>query len=152
MFLDEPPRTPAAQRLYDDDLARDGYVMNLTHVWAHVPAAHAGLTVLLDDQARAAGLTDRDRGVLVCAVASTLGDSYCSLAYGGRLACWADERTSVAVLTGDDDALAERDRALATWARRLARDPNGTTPQDVEALRAVGLDDRQVAAPPCTSR
>lgn len=26
--------------MYDDDLADEGYVMNLTRVWAHDPAAH----------------------------------------------------------------------------------------------------------------
>lgn len=146
MFLTEPAATPAVQQMYDDDLAGDGYVMNLTRVWAHVPAAYDGLTALLADQARTAGLTDRDRGVLVSALASTLGDAYCSLAYGGRLARWADERTAVAVLSGADDGLSDRDRTLAAWARQVARDPNGTTAADVAALRAVGFDDRQVAA------
>ena len=50
------------------------------------------------------------------------------------------------MLTGDDDRLDDRERALARWARQVARDPNGTTAADVEALRAVGYDDGQVHA------
>ena len=45
-----------------------------------------------------------------------------------------------------DRGLDDRERALARWARRVARDPNGTTAQDVDALRAVGYDDGQVQA------
>ena len=41
------------------------------------------------------------------------------------------------VLRGVDDELDERERLLAAWARRLAGDPNGTTPADVDALRAA---------------
>ena len=78
--------------------------------------------------------------------ASAMGDSYCSLAWGNRLAGASDADVAAAVLAGDDSGLDDRERALARWARRVARDPNGTTAQDVEALRAVGYDDGQVQA------
>ena len=145
-FLSEPEPTAATRALYAGDQERVGYVMNLSRMWAHQPAAHDILFDLVDDMATAAGLSFRDRGLLISAAASTMGDSYCSLAWGNRLAGAADGAIAAGVLTGDDDALDDRERALTRWARQVARDPNGTTATDVEALRDVGYDDGQVQA------
>ena len=35
---------------------------------------------------------------------------------------------------------------MAAWARKVARDPNATTPADIQALRDAGLDDGQIFA------
>ena len=94
----------------------------------------------------AAGLSFKDRGILIAAAASTLGDPYCSLAWGNKLAGESDGEVAASVLRGEDQGLDERERALARWARAVARDPNGTTPAHVETLRAVGYDDGQVLA------
>ena len=145
-FLSEPEESAAQRKLYDDDLAGDGYVWNVSRLWGHQPAAQEGLFDLMGDMVRAAGLTNRQRGILVAAVASTLGDSYCSLAYGRKLTAWADVETAAGVLTGDDSVLDEGERALARWARQVARDPNGTTAEDVQALRDAGFDDAAIVA------
>ena len=39
-----------------------------------------------------------------------------------------------------------QEKALATWARKVAKDPNATTPADIQALRDAGLDDGQIFA------
>jgi len=58
------------QRLYDDDLCGDGYVMNLTRVWAaHDPGLLDRLHDLMGHAAR--DLSFRDRGVLVSATAGS---------------------------------------------------------------------------------
>jgi alkylhydroperoxidase family enzyme len=143
-FLAEPDPTDEVRTMYDDDVAGDGYVMNLTRVWAHDPPTHDALAGLLGSCADLAGLSFRDKGVLVSACASTIGDAYCSLAWGHRLAGEVGADVAVGVLTGDDSGLDDRERTLAAWARRVARDPNGATAAEVEALRAVGYDDRQI--------
>jgi uncharacterized peroxidase-related enzyme len=145
-FVDPPPITPDVQAMYDADQADRGYVMNLTKVWAHQPATKQGLMDLLAQCAEAGGLTMRQRAILVTAAASTLGDSYCCLAWGGTLAEEADAEIAASVLRGDDAALDTTERALARWARQLARDPNATTAADVEGLREAGFDDAQVFA------
>lgn len=146
-FLSDPDPHPAVSAMLDADRAEQGFVMNLTRVWAHQPDVHSAYVALVTTAAEAAGLSFRDRGVLVTALASTVGDAYCSIAWGGRLAAEAgDPAVPVAVLTGSDDGLDERERALAAWARAVARDPAGTTRGDVDRLRAVGLDDAQVVA------
>ncbi|GAA2742181.1 hypothetical protein GCM10009868_11160 [Terrabacter aerolatus] len=145
-FLTEPALSPEIQALFDSDIADHGYVMNLTRVWAQAPSAKVGLFALLADMAQLAGLTFRQRGVLVAATAGTIGDAYCSLAWGTRLASAAGDEVADAVLRGDDSALDAADLALARWARTVARDPNATTPADLEPLRAAGFDDRQIFA------
>ena len=35
---------------------------------------------------------------------------------------------------------------MAAWARKVAKDPNATTPADIRALRDCGLDDGQIFA------
>jgi uncharacterized peroxidase-related enzyme len=145
-FLEEPTPSPQAQELFDQDLAEDGFVSNLTRVWAHQPDALKRLFALMSDVFEASGLTLRQRGILVIAAASTLGDAYCSLAWGGKLALASDPALAAGVLTGDDAGLTAQEKAIADWARRVARDPNATTPADVQALRDCGLDDGQIFA------
>jgi uncharacterized peroxidase-related enzyme len=90
-------------------------------------------------------LSSRERAVLVCATAATVGDSYCALAWGERLAAESDPSIAAAVLQSRDDATLEtRERALAKWARKVARNPNATVPADVEDLHAVGLSDLEI--------
>jgi uncharacterized peroxidase-related enzyme len=145
-FLGPAPESSAADRLFAHDRETFGFVMNLSRVWAHQPEVHDELFALFGRAAEASGLTFRERGVLISALASTMGDPHCSLAWGTRLAGAAGEDVAVAVLRGGDAGLEPAERALATWARQLARDPNGTTSADVEALRAVGYDDGQIVA------
>jgi alkylhydroperoxidase family enzyme len=92
------------------------------------------------------GLTFRQRGILVTAAASALGDSYCSLAWGGKLGKACDAAIAAGVLNGSDAGLADQEKAMTTWARKVARDPNATTPSDIQALRDSGLDDGQIFA------
>ncbi len=143
-FLDEPPPSAAVEAMYTADRGSDGYVMHLTRVWAHAPEVNDAWTAFAGAAAEAAGLTFRQKGVIVSALAAELGDAYCSLAWGARLARATDPATAAAVLAGEEaasPALDDADRALAAWARALVRDPNGTLPADVAALRAVGFDD-----------
>jgi alkylhydroperoxidase family enzyme len=104
------------------------------------------LFALMPRAYRASGLTFRQCAILVTATASTLGDSACSMAWGGKLGNVSDPALAAAVLTGTDTGLTEQDRALAGWARKVVRDPNATTAADVQVLRDCGLDDGQIFA------
>ena len=118
--------------------------MDASKLWAHDPAALDGLSDLLGHVA--GSLTFRQRAILVTSCASALGDSSCSLAWGERLASEAGAEVAEHVLRGDDTPLDHAERALARWARRLARDPQSTTAAEVQALRDAGLDDAQIFA------
>jgi alkylhydroperoxidase family enzyme len=132
--------------MYDEDVADDGFVWNLTRVWAYQPETQQGLFSLMGDAISPSGLSTRQRGILVAATASTLGDSYCSLAWGGKLAKRTDPATAAGVLTGTDAGLTAQEAAMAAWARLVADDSNSTTPADVERLRSAGFDDAQIFA------
>ena len=125
-FLQEPPASPRVQALYDEDLADGGYIWNLSRLWAHQPETLKRLFELMSQAFTPSGLTFRQRGILVTAAASALGDSYCSLAWGGKLGKASD--------------------AAVAAARKIATDPNATTPADIQALRDAGLDDGQIFA------
>lgn len=140
------PSGEEAERLREADRAGYGFTMNLTELWAHDPGAKDAFFDLAAGLCETAGLDLRDRGVLTAATAATHSDSYCAIAWGGKLAAAADEEVALAVLRGDDDALTPRDRALAGWARRVAGDPSATTAADLQPLREVGLDDRAIFA------
>jgi len=148
-FVADPEPAPAVQRLYDEDVAELGFVMNASRVWAHQPGLHDALFALLRDTVTAGGLTFRDRGILVSACAAALGDSYCSLAWGTRLAAAAGPEVAAAVLHGADDGLDAREQALARWARQVVRDPNAATAVGVQALRDAGYDDARIVAITC---
>jgi uncharacterized peroxidase-related enzyme len=145
-FLTEPPVSAEVQALYDEDLAEGDYVWNVSRLWAHQPDTVARLFELMSQAFRPSGLSFRQRGILVTAAASTLGDSYCSLAWGGKLGGAADPALAAAVLTGTDAGLTGPEQAMAAWARKVARDPNATTPADVQELRDAGFDDGQIFA------
>ena len=145
-FLGEPPVSPQVQALYDEDLAGGGYVWNVSRLWAHQPGTLQRLFELMSQAFTPGGLAFRQRGILVTATASALGDSYCSLAWGAKLGQASDAATAAGVLNGSDAALTDQETAMATWARKVTRDPNATTPADIQALRDSGLDDGQIFA------
>lgn len=147
-FLPEPvgEQTPETLAMYDDDVNELGHVMNASRVWAHQAAAHDALFGLLGHLAEAADLDVRRKGILVLATASTLGDSYCSLAWGRKLSLEAEPKLAAAVLQGGEDGLTEAERAMADWARKVARDANGTSSADVQELKAAGFTDAEVVA------
>ena len=144
MFLNEPQTAEAAAFLEKERQA-SGYVMNLERAWAWRPDVAEGFIALRKRLMEGSSLTAREFAVLVCASARTLGDSYCALAWGARLAQQSDASTAAAVLKGKDAAaLTARERALQKWAEQVVRDPNGARAEQIDALRAAGLSEREI--------
>lgn len=141
-FLGEPAPSEGQQRLYDHDVADDGYVWDISKLWAHQPSLHQQLTALMS----AAGLTLREKAMLVLGQAATIGDSYCSLAWGRWLSESDGAQTAAAALREDGEPFSERERRLDVWARSIARDPNATTTEDIQALKDAGFGDPQILA------
>jgi alkylhydroperoxidase family enzyme len=145
-FLDDPELDEHVERMYAADRSGQGYVAHLTRVWAHSPEALSALSWVLKQATTVAGLDARTRALLVTACAATIGDSYCSLAFGSQLAREAGADAAAAVIGGREAALSPEERVLVRWARRVSRDPSATTEEEVDSLRALGYDDRQIFA------
>ncbi|HJQ75609.1 MAG TPA: hypothetical protein VJ814_12010 [Gaiellaceae bacterium] len=144
-FLPDPPADEAVEAAYEADRGEKGYVWNVTRLWSWRPDLAESFAEIRANLMESSTLGDRDFAVLVASTAGALGDSYCSLAWGKKLARLTDGDTAAAVVTGREaEALSPREAALAAWARQVVRDPNGTRPEDVEALRRAGLDDREI--------
>jgi alkylhydroperoxidase/carboxymuconolactone decarboxylase family protein YurZ len=101
---------------------------------------------LMGQATDAASLTFRQRALLVTAAASALGDSYCSLSWGKKLAAEAGPELAATVIRGADDGLDARERALVGWARSVATDPNAIDAGEVQGLRDAGFDETQIFA------
>jgi alkylhydroperoxidase family enzyme len=148
VFLTEPPPSAGLQAAYEDDRRASGYVDNLTRLWCWRPdllAAFSGLQATLRESST---LTERERLILVASTAAQRGDSYCSLAFGRRLARHVGSDVAAAVLNGEVPAvLDDRERALTRWARAVVADPNATAQSDVDGLRRAGLTDALGALP-----
>jgi alkylhydroperoxidase family enzyme len=145
-FLDHPLVSPEAQAIFEEDVAEVGYVMNVSRLWAYNPRLVTDLFELMRRSISEQELSFRHRGILVTACASTLGDSYCSVAWGSKLAAVSVPEIAAGVIHGGDEGLTEQERTLAAWARKVARNLNGTTADDVDALRSVGFDDEEIFA------
>jgi uncharacterized peroxidase-related enzyme len=145
MFLEDPPESAEARAAYDADCEEDGYVSNHTRLWSWRPDLRETFMALRSSVMKSSALEKRDWAVLVTSTVSELNDSYCSFAWGALLASLSDDETAAQVVRGASaPGLSEREAALAAWARQVVRDPNGTTDQDVERLRAAGLGDREI--------
>ena len=144
MFLDHPPQSASVDGLFAGDLKSDGYVMNLTRLWSWRPEVVDAFgdtrATLLDD----CELTEADIALLVAATAAARSDSYCSLAWGRKLAKFIGPDAAGSVIAGGLEGLDERARALTVWARQVVADPNATTTMDVQTLRDAGLSDRAI--------
>jgi uncharacterized peroxidase-related enzyme len=145
MFLGDAPPGAAVEAALDKDRRADGFVNNFTRLWCWRPDLHVAFTELRARVADGSSLTDRDRAVIVTATVAERNDSYCSLAWGARLAALSDDATAAKVIAAEPaPALSAREAALADWSRRLVQDPNSTTQSDVERLREVGLTDKEI--------
>jgi len=134
MFLSAPDSNEATSALYARDLADDGYVGNLTRLWARRPDvfnAFLSVRTLLTEKA---ALSLRDRALLVCATAAAVGDSYCALAWGAKPAAESDPATAAAVLRRKKaDALSAREEALVAPANSaVARSTAADTAEAVQ--------------------
>jgi uncharacterized peroxidase-related enzyme len=145
MFVDEPEMTEALRARTEAVKSAEGFFMRWVRLWGWIPEVEE-----LFRQARmkldaTTTLSPRERAVIVCATVSGVGDSYCSLAWGRRLAKLSEPTIPAELIkTGDANALSPRERALAAWSRRVVANPSGTTRDEVDALRAAGLSQREI--------
>lgn len=146
-FLRTPGDDEAAGRvreMYDADRKADGYVWNLTRVFALRPGvldAWRGLVGSIR------GNMDLRRYELVTlAAACALKGSYCALAHGKILReKFFEAGPMLALARGEAGAgLSAADEAVMAFAAKVALDASAVTAADVDALRAHGLTEAEI--------
>ncbi len=146
-FIEEAAAGDSNQKvaaLYADERAMWGYLPNYARLFSHQPAVMSAWRRM---SAAVRGAMDRRRFELVTmAAAQARGSSYCSLAHGKFLVELFHTPDEVTVLASEDPApiADEVDRALMTFARRVAAEPSSIAQGDVDRLRALGLDDQDI--------
>jgi uncharacterized peroxidase-related enzyme len=145
VFLDDPPESPDATAVYGGTRESDGYVANFLRVWCWRPDLYKQFVDLRLRLMGSTTLSDREQAIVVAATVSEFGDSYCSLAWGSKLARLVGDETAGGVIAGEVPGdLSAREAALCEWCRAVVRDPMATTAAQVDELRAAGFDDREI--------
>jgi hypothetical protein len=122
-FLVVPEATAEVQRMFEEDTAELRHVVDVSRLWACQPATVTGLFTLLRQVNSGDRLGLRRRSIPVTACTSAFGDSYCALGWESTLAKASEAQTAAWVLDGAD--LGTSERAIAGWARTLARHRSG---------------------------
>ena len=118
-----------------------GYLPNYANAYVSRPEVARGWAVL--NGSIRDGMDPRRYEIATIGAARALRSTYCTAAHAKFLRddC-GDERAMLAIATGD--GLDEVDRAVMTFAGKVARDATAITEADVDALREVGLTDNEI--------
>lgn len=137
-LLGEATVTPASAPMANADLEELGFITNGTKLWMHDPEAFDVLFNTIGAAARGARLSIAERGIATIIATHLIGDTYCPLAWGEKLARETTPALAASVLNGSDSQLNEREAAIAAWARAVA---GGITPtaEHVDRLRDAGF-------------
>jgi uncharacterized peroxidase-related enzyme len=133
-----------ARELFDADLAKDGYVWNLTRVLAVRPQvvdAWRGLVGAIRTT-----LELRRYELVTFAAARALRASYCMLAHGTILRDQFLDADRVTALARDPASagLSPAEVAMMEFAARIATEADRVTQADVDRLSALGFSDAEV--------
>jgi uncharacterized peroxidase-related enzyme len=134
----------AVVRLYNADLARQGYVANYTKVFALRPEIYDAWATLAG--AIKSGMDLRRYELVTLAAARRLRSSYCSLAHGMVLRDKFHDAGTVHKIAADrrEAGLDMADAAIMDFAEKVARDAAGITGADIDTLRRHGLSDVEI--------
>lgn len=148
MFIDTVPEDSAAGTLadfYQQQKGAWGFLPNFAQAFSTRPEV-AKAWSLLNKTVRD-GMDRRRYEIATIGAARALRSTYCTAAHSKFLRdeC-GDEPTMIAIAEDPSGAgLDEQDRAVYTFAARVAGDASSIQQQDVDALREVGLTDTDIA-------
>ncbi|MFS3130837.1 carboxymuconolactone decarboxylase family protein [Nocardioides sp. Bht2] len=147
-FLHDPTPDLEARAIFAEDYESLGFVMNLSFLWSHQPAALHGLLGLARQVAEEGGITPRQRFLIVLASSAARESKYCVLAWQRKFPGLLEPASIAGIVDGVAPiaGLEASEQALVTWVRLCVERPTATRHEDVEILRAAGYSDRQIFA------
>jgi uncharacterized peroxidase-related enzyme len=130
--------------IYARDIERMGYLPNYSRLFSLHPQAYEAWRGLIGAIARP--MDERRYELATVGAAGRLRSTYCSLAHGKILADKFYEPAEVRAIVEDPDAsvLEEVDALVFEFAAKVADDATSVSEEDIEALRRVGLSDREI--------
>jgi uncharacterized peroxidase-related enzyme len=141
-----PPEeaTGEVKAMYDKDLARQGYVANYTRAFSVRPDVEKGWLALKD--AITSGMDPRLYELATVAAATAIRSSYCSLVHGRILATSYYSPGTVVSIAAEDtgDSLDAADTAVVQFARKVAREAETITEEDIDELRSLGFSEADI--------
>lgn len=150
MFLEtirEEDATGRVAESYAADRAQLGFVMSATSCWTARPDLLPAWEAFYAQVKANFSLSTRDWRLITFIAAKQVPSTYCSMVYGRMLVDELGSREKVLAVQADfrTAGLGERDTAMLAYAEAVARDASRITPQGIDALRAVGFRDVQIA-------
>jgi len=132
------------REMYEHVERRLGYVPNWARPFSLRPAVRDGWAALLSSIT--ANLPQRTFELATLAAARAVNSSYCSLAHGRILAEKVFDAPGVtAIATGAEESpLEPRERALMSFAAKIAQHADRISAADVNGLRAHGWSDEEI--------
>jgi len=136
------PEQLAAMQVTPSNKKVSEYVRTL----AHDPESYVARTRLFNAIMYVDGGLDRaDRELGALGASLVNGCKYCAVVHARRHAQLRKSPALVSTLWFDRaEELGPRDAAIYRFARRLSVTPSQATAEDMAALRAVGMDDREI--------
>lgn len=142
--ITEEEATGPAAEIYEEDREDKGYVSNYSRLFAYRPRVYEAWGELNSSIKTAMG--PRRYELATLAAARTLKSSYCSLAHGKVLRDkFLGTKELVAVIVDRTASeLPPEDIAIMDFAEKVAADATSITADDIEQLRAQGLDEADI--------
>jgi len=149
MFIAAPDERAAEGEVadwYEQQRASWGYLPNYAPAFATRPDVAAAWNQL--NGAIRGGMDRRRYEVATIAAARALRSTYCMAAHCKFLRDQCDDETTMRTIAADPSGatLDATDRAIMDFAARVATDATTVTAEDVDRLRAQGLDDGDVVS------
>jgi uncharacterized peroxidase-related enzyme len=133
-------------QIYQDEIASMGMVMNATRCWSARPDMLAPVEHLLHQMRDRFSLGLVNFRLITLIAARHIPSSYCSHVYFRTLSKALGRDKVLAILRDFRNAgLTEAEVAMLAYAEQIAIDASKITEADIDALRAVGFSDLNIA-------
>lgn len=132
------------KKMYDQNLEKQGYIPNYSRVFSHRPKVMDAWAGLL--RAIKSNLDTRRFELITLAAARALKNSYCSLAHGSvlRQKFYAPEQLTLIARDYHHSDLTPAEKAMMTFAEKVARDATAIAQDDIDGLRKHGFSDAEI--------
>ncbi|MGR4068604.1 peroxidase [Halomonas sp. LR3S48] len=130
------------KEMYQRQAAHFGFLPNYARVFCHRPEVMKCWAALIATIRRP--MEPRRYELVTLAAARALGNTYCSLAHAKVLSGLLGMEETQAMVAGKVGPLSEAERAMMTFAAKVACRAQEIGAEDIEALRAHGFADDEI--------